>query len=91
MRDQRREVSGMKRGIVGIGAAVLIIIGLGTASAINCKQVNKYLETGRSVSDIAETMVVSEDEVKKCQEEAAAAKAAEGQGKGESAGSEEKK
>jgi len=71
----------MKRSILGIAVAVLTAtVGVGTASAINCKQVNKYLETGRSVSDIAETMVVSEDEVKKCQEEAAAAKAAQAGG-----------
>ena len=47
-----------------------------SAAVINCKQVNKYLQTGRSVKDIAETMIIGEDEVKKCQDEAAdAAKA----------------
>lgn len=84
----------MKRGILGIGVAVLMTtVGLGTAAAVNCKQVNKYLETGRSVTDIAETMVVGEDDVKKCQEEAAAAKAAAPAGgtKTEPAGTEEKK
>jgi hypothetical protein len=65
----------MKRSILALGVAVLLTAGLGTASAVNCKQVNKYLETGRSVSDVAETMVVSEDDVKKCQEEKAAAPA----------------
>lgn len=66
----------MKRSIMGLGVAVLLATaGLGTASAVNCKQVNKYLDTGRSVSDVAETMVISEDDVKKCQEEKAAAPA----------------
>lgn len=42
---------------------------LGVASqavAINCDQVKRYLSTGRSVEEIAETMIVSVDEVKKC-------------------------
>ena len=66
----------MKQSILGLGVAVLLATaGLGTAGAVNCKQVNKYIETGRSVSDVAETMVISEDEVKKCQEEKAAAPA----------------
>jgi hypothetical protein len=66
----------MKRIILGLGVAVLLATaGLGTAGAVNCKQVNKYLDTGRSVSDIAETMVISEDDVKKCQAEKAAAPA----------------
>ena len=67
----------MKRSILGLGVAVLLTIaGAGTASAVNCKQVNKYLDTGRSVSDVAETMVISEDDVKKCQAEKAAEPAA---------------
>jgi hypothetical protein len=39
-----------------------------TASAVNCDQVRRYLSTGRSVEDIADTMVVSVDDVKKCQQ-----------------------
>lgn len=66
----------MRLGILTMGVVLL----LGTAgtglAAVNCKQVRKYLETGRSVKDVAETMVVSEDDVKKCQEEAPAAPAA---------------
>ena len=64
----------MKQSILGLGVAVLLATaGLGTAGAVNCKQVNKYLQTGRSVKDVAETMVIEESEVKKCQDEAAAA------------------
>ena len=37
------------------------------ASAVNCDQVRRYLSTGRSVDDVAETMIVSVDDVKKCQ------------------------
>jgi hypothetical protein len=54
-----------------LGAALLV--GTATwsgAGQVNCKQVKKYLDTGRSVKDVAETMVIDEDEVKKCQEQA---------------------
>jgi hypothetical protein len=45
-----------------------------TASAVNCDQVRKYAATGRTVEDIAETMIVDVSEVKKClQGEAGAA------------------
>jgi hypothetical protein len=83
----------MKRNMLALGVAVLLTTaGLGTASAVNCKQVNKYLETGRSVSDVAETMVISEDDVKKCQAEKAAAPATPPAGGTQApAGSEEKK
>jgi hypothetical protein len=39
-----------------------------SAAAVNCDQVRRYLSTGRSVEDIADTMVVSLDEVKKCEQ-----------------------
>ena len=72
----------MRRGTLLIGVALL----LGSASfagAVNCKQVNKYLQTGRSVKDVAETMVIDESEVKKCQAEAATEGAAGGAKEGE--------
>ena len=57
----------MKRGVLVIaGGLILATAGLGMAGEVNCKQVNKYLGTGRSVKDVAETMVVSESDVKKC-------------------------
>jgi uncharacterized Ntn-hydrolase superfamily protein len=65
----------MRLGILLISAMML----LGTAStsfaeAIQCKRILSYLSTGRSPSDVAETMVISEDEVLACQVEAVAAK-----------------
>ena len=55
---------------------VLIVgltMGLGavTASAggVNCDQVRRYLKTGRTPEEIAESMVVSVSDVKKCQEQ----------------------
>ena len=69
----------MKQSILGLGVAVLLATaGLGTAGAVNCKQVNKYLQTGRSAQDVAETMVISEGDVRKCQEQAGEQKPAEG-------------
>ncbi len=62
----------MKLGTLVIGVALLLgTAGPGFAGTVNCKQVNKYLGTGRSVSDVAQTMVIDEADVKKCQEEAA--------------------
>jgi hypothetical protein len=61
-----------------IGTALLLATATWSgAAAVNCKQVNKYLETGRSVKDVAETMVIDEAEVKKCQEQKGAAPGAD--------------
>ena len=60
---------GMTIGTLG-AALLLVAAGSSVAGAVNCKQVNKYLQTGRSVKDVAETMVVDESDVKKCQAEA---------------------
>ena len=62
----------MRRVALLMGVALLSLgtAGSSFAGAVNCKQVNKYLQTGRSVKDVAETMVIEESDVKKCQEEA---------------------
>jgi len=61
----------MRRSTLLIGVALLLgSTGSSFAGAVNCKQVNKYLQTGRSVKDIAETMVIDESDVKKCQDQA---------------------
>jgi len=73
----------MKLGVFVIAGGLLLgTAALSRAGEVNCKQVNKYLQTGRTVKDVAETMVVSESDVKKCQDQAAA----EGKGGGEKAG-----
>jgi hypothetical protein len=53
-------------------AAVLIVAGATVSRAeVNCKFVMKNLSLpGRTVQSVAETMSISEDEVKKCQEQA---------------------
>lgn len=60
----------MRIGILMLGG----VLALATVAAaeVNCKQVNKYLQTGRSVKDVAETMVVSESDVEKCKAQAGA-------------------
>ena len=73
-----------------IGAALLLgTAGASFAGAVNCKQVNKYLQTGRSVSEVAETMVISESDVKKCQDQAGDSKG--GGTKGDDKGDAQKK
>jgi hypothetical protein len=42
-------------------------------AAVNCEQVKKYLKTGRTPQDVADTMVISIDDVKKCQGESTGA------------------
>jgi hypothetical protein len=61
----------MRTVTLAVGAILLLgTAGSSFAAGVNCKQVNKYLQTGRSVKDVAETMVIDEAEVKKCQAEA---------------------
>ena len=58
----------MRIGILMLGGVLVVataVSGL-AADQVNCKQVNKYLQTGRSVKDVAETMVISESDVEKC-------------------------
>ena len=42
------------------------------AQGVNCDQVRRYLQTGRSAEDVSTTMMISEDDVKKCQQGAGA-------------------
>jgi len=67
----------MRRSTAVIGAALLVASATVSGAEVNCKQVNKYLQTGRSVEDVATTMVISESDVKKCQEQAGEAKPGE--------------
>jgi hypothetical protein len=60
----------MKRSLILSCVAASLVLGAATGySAVNCEQVKKYLKTGRTPQDVADTMVVSVDEVKKCQNE----------------------
>ena len=60
----------MKTIVWGITMGMTIGLAASTASAgVNCDQVRRYLKTGRSAEDIAESMVVDISEVKKCKEQ----------------------
>jgi hypothetical protein len=61
----------MKALVVTLTVGFVVVGSSLSASAINCEQVRKYLKTGRSAEDIAETMIVDVDEVKKCAAEPA--------------------
>jgi len=64
----------MKIGQLLLGVILVACLGgVSSASEIQCKRILKYLSTGRSASDVAETMVISEDDVLACKEEADAA------------------
>jgi hypothetical protein len=55
----------MRIGMLVLGGTLVLATAAG-AGEVNCKQVNKYLQTGRSVKDVAETMVISESDGEKC-------------------------
>jgi hypothetical protein len=48
------------------------VLAAAEARAVNCDQVRKYLATGRTAEQIAESMIIDVNEVKKCQEAAPA-------------------
>ena len=50
-----------------------VVLAAREARAVNCDQVRKYLATGRTAEQIAESMIIDVEEVKKCQEAAPAA------------------
>ena len=74
----------MKLGVLVV-AGILILAGATASQAeVNCKFVMKNLSLpGRTVQSVAETMSISEDDVKKCQEQAK-------EGGGEQKGGEQK-
>ena len=66
----------MKIRLFWLAFNVAILVASGPARAINCEQVRRYAQTGRSEDDIAETMVVDVAEVKKCLQKGEEAKPA---------------
>ena len=70
----------MRRGFLGVFGATALLLAIAAPSMAgpNCGLVKKDLDMGRTPEDISERMMVSVDEVKKCQEGGAAAGAAGG-------------
>ncbi len=62
----------MRKALLSVaGASLLLLTGASIGSAqVNCGIVNKDLQMGRTAQDIAERMMISTDDVKKCEAEA---------------------
>ena len=62
----------MKLGALMMAGMLIAASATASRAEVNCKFVMKNLSLpGRTVQGVAETMSISEDEVKKCQEQAA--------------------
>ena len=63
----------MKLGVLVVAGILLVAGATASQAEVNCKFVLKNLSLpGRTVQSVAETMSISEDDVKKCQEQQAA-------------------
>jgi hypothetical protein len=61
----------MKLGVLVVAGILLVAGATASQAEVNCKFVLKNLSLpGRTVQSVAETMSISEDDVKKCQEQA---------------------
>jgi hypothetical protein len=58
-----------------VAAAFSLLASQAAAQGVNCEQVKRYAQTGRTAEQIAETMIVDLDAVKKCLESSDPAKA----------------
>ncbi|HVM98199.1 MAG TPA: hypothetical protein VMT89_17520 [Candidatus Acidoferrales bacterium] len=56
----------MRTALLTLPVVTLLLTAVGAAHAINCEQVRRYVQTGRTPEDIAESMIVDVSEVKKC-------------------------
>ncbi len=58
----------MKAALLGLIVASMLVA-VPASAGVNCEQVRRYLKTGRSPEEIAESMVIDVSDVKKCQEQ----------------------
>ena len=58
----------MRRVALGLTIGMLLLGAVDAMAGVNCEQVRRYAQTGRSAEDIAESMIVDVNEVKKCLE-----------------------
>lgn len=55
-----------KTALVSLCVLALGVLSVPARAEVNCNQVRRYAETGRSAQDISETMIVPLEEVQKC-------------------------
>jgi hypothetical protein len=65
----------MKRIAQALFVCTIVLAAAEARAVVNCDQVRKYLATGRTPEQIAESMIIDVEEVKKCQQAAPAAAA----------------
>ena len=58
----------MRRVVLGLTICTLLFGAAQAIAGVNCDQVRRYAQTGRTPDDIAESMIVDVSEVKKCLE-----------------------
>ena len=58
----------MKRVVLGLAIGAILFGAAAAMAGVNCEQVRRYAQTGRTPEDIAESMIVDVGDVKKCLE-----------------------
>lgn len=58
----------MRRVVLGLTIGTILFGAVEAFAGVNCDQVRRYTQTGRTPEDIAESMIVDVSEVKKCLE-----------------------
>ncbi len=58
----------MRRVLLGLAIGATLWGAVAAFAGVNCEQVRRYAQTGRTPEDIAESMVTDVGEVKKCLE-----------------------
>jgi len=56
----------MRRAVLGLTIGTILCNAAAAFAGVNCDQVRRYTQTGRTPEDIAESMIVDVSEVKKC-------------------------
>ncbi len=56
----------MRRVLLGLTICTFLLGAADAIAGVNCEQVRRYTQTGRTPEDIADSMIVDVSEVKKC-------------------------
>ena len=65
---RHKEEDDMRRVVLSLTICTLLLGAADAIAGVNCEQVRRYAQTGRTPEDIAESMIVDVNEVKKCLE-----------------------